>query len=164
MTLPAVINATEFKPACFSLSPNDGQSEDCLYLNVWVPVDATRPLAVMVWVHGGGFITGSSSVPQGGLLAAENDVIVVSMNYRQVGVFACSVYKSVNQFFFASYKTKQYLTCSGLIRSTIRLSRMTKSDPISCFESCCAIRDLLLLLFFFFYSQSNLSNQTQSCD
>ena len=59
-------------------------SEDCLFLNVFVPStvvrDDQRP--VMVWIHGGTFNTGSASDFPAGVLAAFNDVIVVSINYR----------------------------------------------------------------------------------
>lgn len=36
--------------------PNATQSEDCLYLNIWTPLNATSKsnLAVMIWIHGGG--------------------------------------------------------------------------------------------------------------
>lgn len=58
--------------------------EDCLYLNVWTPRvdDGKRP--VMVWIHGGGFLSGASSLPwyRGETLAANHDVVVVSINYR----------------------------------------------------------------------------------
>jgi para-nitrobenzyl esterase len=60
------------------------QSEDCLHLNVWTPAcdDAARP--VMVWIHGGAFVTGSGSGAfyRGGKLAARGDVVVVTINYR----------------------------------------------------------------------------------
>ena len=61
-----------------------GVSEDCLYLNVWTGAQATdekRP--VMVWLHGGGFLFGTSGDPrwEGGNLAKKG-VIVVSINYR----------------------------------------------------------------------------------
>ncbi len=60
------------------------QKEDCLYLNVWTPGldDARRP--VMVWIHGGGFRTGSGSGPvyNGANLARKGDVVVVTINYR----------------------------------------------------------------------------------
>lgn len=66
----------------------DGMSEDCLYLNVWTPArSANARLAVMVWIHGGGFQAGSASEPrhEGDGLARRN-VILVSLNYR-LGVF-----------------------------------------------------------------------------
>jgi para-nitrobenzyl esterase len=59
-------------------------SEDCLNLNVWTPgLDAARR-PVMVWVHGGSFMTGtgSSALYRGGLLSREGDVVVVTINYR----------------------------------------------------------------------------------
>jgi para-nitrobenzyl esterase len=59
-------------------------SEDCLSLNVWSPgLDAGRR-PVMVWIHGGGFTTGSGSLPvyDGASLARRGDVVVVSFNYR----------------------------------------------------------------------------------
>ncbi len=64
------------------------QSEDCLYLNVSTPAcdDAGRP--VLVWIHGGGFTTGAGSIPwySGVGMAAADDVVVVSVNYR-LGAF-----------------------------------------------------------------------------
>ena len=67
---------------------DNGPSEDCLYLNVWMPAKpATAKLPVMVWIHGGGFIAGGSSEPrQDGGNLAKNGVLVVSMNYR-MGIF-----------------------------------------------------------------------------
>ncbi|KAM6894519.1 acetylcholinesterase isoform 1-T2 [Lycodopsis pacificus] len=70
-------------------NPNREMSEDCLYLNVWVP-SSPRPhnLTVMVWIYGGGFYSGASSldVYDGRYLAHSETVIVVSMNYR-IGAF-----------------------------------------------------------------------------
>lgn len=63
--------------------------EDCLELNVWTPGadDAKRP--VMVWVHGGGYLYGSSHDDDynGTALAKAGDVVVVTINYR-LGIFA----------------------------------------------------------------------------
>ena len=59
------------------------QSEDCLYLNVWTPgTDGKRP--VMVWIHGGAFVTGAGTIGtyNGKHLAACGDVVVVTINYR----------------------------------------------------------------------------------
>src|SRR5262245_40568994 len=66
----------------------DGNSEDCLYLNVWTPAtsDAER-LPVMVWIYGGGFRSGSASEPrQDGERLATKGVVVVGFNYR-LGIF-----------------------------------------------------------------------------
>ena len=59
-------------------------SEDCLTLNVWVPEGGEAGLPVMVWVYGGAFLTGGGSFPlyNGARLAAEQQVVVVSVNYR----------------------------------------------------------------------------------
>jgi len=59
-------------------------SEDCLFLNVWTPAPDSDRRPVMVWVHGGGFRTGSGSSPMydGANLARRGDVVVVSINYR----------------------------------------------------------------------------------
>ncbi len=59
-------------------------SEDCLYLNVWTPeIEPSRPLPVMVWLHGGGFVMGASNLdPYRGRALASQGVIVVTLNYR----------------------------------------------------------------------------------
>eukprot|EP00747_Dinoflagellata_sp_TGD_P038473 gnl/TRDRNA2_/TRDRNA2_139688_c0_seq1.p1 gnl/TRDRNA2_/TRDRNA2_139688_c0~~gnl/TRDRNA2_/TRDRNA2_139688_c0_seq1.p1 ORF type:complete len:609 (-),score=81.15 gnl/TRDRNA2_/TRDRNA2_139688_c0_seq1:101-1849(-) len=64
-----------------------GFSEDCLSLNVFVP--RTNGIkAVMVWIHGGCFVSGSSSSSSydGSTLAAAQDVVIVTVNYR-LGAF-----------------------------------------------------------------------------
>jgi para-nitrobenzyl esterase len=59
-------------------------SEDCLFLNVWTPAldQARRP--VMVYIHGGGYATGSGADPlyDGTRLARRQDVVVVTLNHR----------------------------------------------------------------------------------
>ncbi|HEY3186708.1 MAG TPA: carboxylesterase/lipase family protein [Solirubrobacteraceae bacterium] len=59
-------------------------SEDCLYLNVWTPAADGERRPVMVWIHGGAFMTGSGSLRlyRGANLAARGDVVVVTVNYR----------------------------------------------------------------------------------
>ncbi|MBU8819679.1 carboxylesterase family protein [Mycolicibacterium goodii] len=42
--------------------PRDDPSEDCLFLNVWSPRDASG-LSVMVWIHGGAYEWGSGGAP-----------------------------------------------------------------------------------------------------
>jgi para-nitrobenzyl esterase len=60
-------------------------SEDCLYLNVWMPVGGSprAPLPVMVWLHGGANTAGSgsqSSYAGDGLVS--HGVVLVTLNYR----------------------------------------------------------------------------------
>ena len=61
------------------------QSEDCLRLNVFCPDrPASAPRPVMVWLHGGGYVSGAggSPVTDGSNLATRGDVVVVSLNHR----------------------------------------------------------------------------------
>lgn len=66
------------------------QSENCLFLNVFTPsnTNTTSPLAVMVWIHGGAFKSGSTTEPEynANNLSKQTNVIVVSLNYR-LGIF-----------------------------------------------------------------------------
>jgi para-nitrobenzyl esterase len=70
-----------------------GSSEDCLYLNLWLPA-GTEPgtkLPVMVWIHGGAFVFGSGSSPEfSGVQFAKQGVILITFNYRlgRLGFFA----------------------------------------------------------------------------
>ncbi|KAL6084905.1 hypothetical protein STEG23_036275 [Scotinomys teguina] len=68
--------------------PKFGVSEDCLYLNIHAPAHASdgSSLPVMVWIPGGGFETGSASIFDGSALAAYEDVLVVTIQYR-LGIF-----------------------------------------------------------------------------
>ncbi|MEU9983780.1 carboxylesterase family protein [Streptomyces sp. NPDC050856] len=67
-------------------SDPDIVGEDWLNLNVWTP-DTTASLPVLVWIHGGGFTTGSSAVPTyDGATFARDGVVCVSINYR-LGVY-----------------------------------------------------------------------------
>jgi para-nitrobenzyl esterase len=65
--------------------PKPPESEDCLFLNVWTQGlndGGKRP--VMVWLHGGAFISGSASEPvvDGGNLARRANVVCVGINHR----------------------------------------------------------------------------------
>lgn len=62
------------------------EGEDCQNLNVWTPgINDGKKRPVMVWLHGGGFQTGSSieqRVYDGANLSRKGDVVVVSVNHR----------------------------------------------------------------------------------
>ena len=99
-----VRQATFYSPACPQLgnyppdTPQEPTSEDCLTLNVWTPATKTAAkLPVMVWIHGGGLMNGSGSVPQyaGDRLAARG-VIVVTINYR-LGVLGFLTHPELNR-------------------------------------------------------------------
>src|SRR5262249_41263403 len=94
--------ATVFGKRCAQLANATLQNavsydEDCLYLNVWAPSPQPKgALPVMVWIHGGGHVNGSTSEPvpfantgvfySGEFLAENHGVVMVSMNYR-LGLF-----------------------------------------------------------------------------
>lgn len=65
------------------------QSEDCLFLNIYVPTEddirdsGAKP--VMVYIHGGSYMEGSGNMIDGSVLASYGNVIVITLNYR-VGV------------------------------------------------------------------------------
>ena len=90
--------ATSFGNACLQPPPGPRepalgapQSEDCLYLNIWRPASAKTKLPVMVWIHGGGFTKGASSIANSdGAGFARRGVVLVSINYRvgYLGFFA----------------------------------------------------------------------------
>ncbi len=83
--------AKSFGPACIQPQPRSGSiyqwdlpstSEDCLSLNIWAPA-AARDAPVLVWIHGGSLVSGSSSEPMyDGAKLAGLGIVVVSINYR----------------------------------------------------------------------------------
>lgn len=83
-----VRRADRFGDACpQALNPLHGishTSEDCLTLNLWSPLPSKQLRPVMVWLHGGGFCSGSASqrMYHGKNLALGGDMIVVTINYR----------------------------------------------------------------------------------
>jgi para-nitrobenzyl esterase len=77
-------DAFAYGPACPQTSDEPNPSEDCLFLNVWTPGLDHERRPVMVYIHGGGYSTGSGSSPlyDGTRLARRNDVVVVTLNHR----------------------------------------------------------------------------------
>lgn len=82
--------------------PGVSEGEDCLVLNVWTPeVSGRRP--VMVWLHGGGFSSGSASpiMYDGGNIVRRGDVVFVGVNHR-LNVFGYTHLASAGGNHFAS--------------------------------------------------------------
>lgn len=83
-----VLDASQWAPAApqeeIPLMGVGATGDNCLALNIWRPAGGGSRLPVMVWIHGGGFATGAShqALYEASALAAENQVIVVSLNYR----------------------------------------------------------------------------------
>ncbi len=88
-----VFDAFEFGPIAPQPDPVPAMSilgdptewdENCLTLNIWTPAADGAKRPVMVWIHGGGFSTGSSAqlLYRGDRLARNGDVVVVTINYR----------------------------------------------------------------------------------
>ena len=96
-------DASEYKPACIQEfngppearnrtiewfsdpPPPAGEDEDCLNLNVYAPANAepgSKP--VLFWIFGGAFVFGTGSLPlyDGVSFATNQDVVVVTFNYR----------------------------------------------------------------------------------
>lgn len=89
----ATLNAVKPSPACPQLSASkDVQSEDCLYLNVFSTLAATKK-PVLVWIYGGGSVDGSAESYgdiQNIVSALDGNVVLVALNYRlnSFGYFA----------------------------------------------------------------------------
>jgi acetylcholinesterase len=109
-----IFNADKRPNSCFQLNDttfgetfagtvmwnaNTKLSEDCLTLNVWVPRPRPKKSAVLVWIYGGAFYSGSISLDiyDAKVLASEENIIVVSINYRVA---------NLGFLFFENYRTE----------------------------------------------------------
>lgn len=95
---PGILNATSPPNSCVQIidtvfgdfagadmwNPNTPMSEDCLYVSVFVPHPRPKNSPVMLWIYGGGFFQGTSTldVYDYRTLASEENIIVVSIQYR----------------------------------------------------------------------------------
>lgn len=88
----APLKATAYGAASPQRGDEPNQGEDCLFLNVWTPAADTARRPVMVYIHGGGYSSGSGSDPlyDGSRLVRRGDVVVVTLNHRlNVFGYAC---------------------------------------------------------------------------
>lgn len=126
-----VADATSFGPACpqpvFANMPLDlgaPQGEDCLRLNIWASSD-TQPgdgKPVMVWLHGGAYVQGSSSqlLYDGRRLVAD-DVVVVTVNFRlgALGFVDLSSFNTAGRRFDSNVGLRDVLAALGWVRDNI---------------------------------------------
>lgn len=79
-----VREALAFGPPCPQGAGGADQSEDCLVLNVWTPsLQRGAKLPVLLYIHGGGYSTGSGSSPlYDGTNLAKRGAVVVTLNHR----------------------------------------------------------------------------------
>lgn len=68
--------------ALFGDRPGPQVDEDCLFLNVFTPKADDRRRPVMVWIHGGAYVSGSGDIYHGSSFCRRGDVVVVTLNYR----------------------------------------------------------------------------------
>ena len=90
-----ILDATEYGTVSFQSSLSGSTETDsadysnnCQNLNIWTPGTDEKKRPVMVWLHGGGLVTGSAndSAYDGANLASNQDVVVVGVNHR-LGVY-----------------------------------------------------------------------------
>ncbi|MGE2730080.1 carboxylesterase/lipase family protein [Mycolicibacterium vaccae] len=82
-----VRDAEQDGPRCIQAAGGDVEfgrqsDEDCLTLNVWAPAKPDKPVAVMVWFHGGSFVNGGGAMFDAHWLVERGDIAVVTVNYR----------------------------------------------------------------------------------
>ncbi|MDZ7719834.1 MAG: carboxylesterase family protein [Balneolaceae bacterium] len=101
-----VLETKVFGPACMQLPVfgdmnfrSDGNSEDCLYLNVWTPAKTgNEKLPVLLYYYGGGFMAGDGSEPRydGANMARDHKMVAITTNYR-LGVFGFFAHPELTQ-------------------------------------------------------------------
>jgi para-nitrobenzyl esterase len=95
-------------PEVEAMDRDEMMGEDCLVLNVWTPtLDRGRKLPVMVWLHGGGFTSGSGGFIcyDGMQLAKKHDVVVVTVNHRLA---------ALGYLYLAGLGSERYSTASNV--------------------------------------------------
>ncbi|MGO9695380.1 MAG: carboxylesterase/lipase family protein [Mycobacterium sp.] len=127
-----VADATSYGPTCpqpsFPNMPLDlgaPQGEDCLRLNIWASSDIQPgdKKSVMVWLHGGAYVLGSSSQPlyDGRRLAGGGDVVVVTVNYRlgALGFLDLSSFSTARRRFDSNVGLRDVLAALAWVRDNI---------------------------------------------
>ncbi|KXX75229.1 Lipase 1 [Madurella mycetomatis] len=84
-----VEQATKFPPICLGIGagyPSSGQDEDCLFVNVWAPSNATAQSKLPVWlfIQGGGYVANTNANWDGAEAVEKSghNIVLVNFNYR----------------------------------------------------------------------------------
>jgi para-nitrobenzyl esterase len=101
--------------------------EDCLVLNVWTPaLERGKKLPVMVWLHGGGYTSGSGGFIcyDGAQLARKHDVVVVTVNHRLA---------ALGYLYLAGFGSERYAASSNVGNLDIVAALAWVRDNIAAF-------------------------------
>lgn len=99
-----VRSAEEYGASCPQENEKNGvMAEECLFLNIWSPAADGAKRPVMFFIHGGSFAGGSGSEEayNGANLAGNEDVVVVTVNYR-VGILGFLDFSFLEDGFYAN--------------------------------------------------------------
>jgi para-nitrobenzyl esterase len=121
-------DASAFGPACIQMwqgAAPQGESEDCLSLNIWAPRTADAALKpVIVWIHGGAFKLGTGGTElHDGSRYARRGVVVVTLNYRLgwLGFFAHPALKPAPGEAAGNYGIMDQIAALEWVRDNIAL-------------------------------------------
>jgi para-nitrobenzyl esterase len=97
-------------------------SEDCLTLNIWAP-ESDSPRPVLVWIHGGGYRTGATSMPlfEGTKFAEIGQVVMVTVNYR-LGILGWAAHSDLRDTItgsFANWAIQDQIAALRWVRENI---------------------------------------------
>ncbi len=86
-------------------------SEDCLYLDIFKPInkDNQKKIPVMFWIHGGGNTSGLKDLYDFSKMVRKHDVMVVRINYR-LGPYGWFTHPAIQNFQFGDDKTSNFGT------------------------------------------------------
>ena len=123
-------------------------SEDCLYLDIFVPKKASKDLPVMFWIHGGGNTSGLKDIYDFSKMVSKHDVIVVRMNYR-LGPFGWFTHPAIQNYQYDEDKSSNF----GTLDLIMALKWVNKN--ISSFggdeDNVTILENLLVVIMYYLY-------------
>jgi hypothetical protein len=88
-------DATSFGPICLGTGttlPSDSESEDCLFVNIWAPANATKESKLPVWVYiqGGGYVALSNDNYNGTEVVSKGEAVLDTKRVRRFVNYRCA--------------------------------------------------------------------------